>query len=143
MAYEYAHSINSKVKSCEFSIKENENNDNFFNEKVKLHNEIDFPIRIGDRKIKITKNTKAYEIYKTMQIEERHKHKYSINPNTFKVFTNNDAKISATNENNNICEIFEIASHPFYLGAQYHPEYNVKPTQPENYLQVFYWLAKT
>ena len=142
MAYEYAHSINSKVKSCEFSIKENKNNDNFFNEKVKLHNEIDFPIRIGDRKIKITKNTKAYEIYKTMQIEERHKHKYSINPNTFKVFTNNDAKISATNENNNICEIFEIASHPFYLGVQYHPEYNVKPTQPEKLFTSFLLACK-
>jgi CTP synthase len=142
MAYEFAKSINKNVKTIEFDALTDKNKDDFINEKVKTYNEIDYPVRIGNRKIIINKNTKAYEIYNKLVIEERHKHRFCIKPELFKKYENDDAKISATNENKNICEIFEITSHPFYIGVQYHPEYNVKPIQPEKLFTNFLIACK-
>lgn len=142
MAYEFAKTINKNVKTIEFDTLTDKNKDDFINEKVKTYNEIDYPVRIGNRKIIINKNTKAYEIYNKLVIEERHKHRFCIKPELFKKYENDDAKISALNENKNICEIFEITSHPFYIGVQYHPEYNVKPTQPEKLFANFLIACK-
>jgi len=53
------------------------------------------------------------------------------------IYENNNIIFSSLSENGKIVESFEIKNHPFYLGVQFHPEYNVKVLAPGNLFRTF------
>lgn len=76
-------------------------------------------MRLGNHKINIFNS----KIYDTSEIFERHRHRYAINNATLPVLMQNGLEITGMSDNN-IVEIIELKDYRFYVGCQFHPEYN-------------------
>ncbi|WP_412031481.1 CTP synthase [Metamycoplasma buccale] len=138
----HAREINKDTDSIEFSNDIHQNIE-FFNEKIKGHDENNFNVRIGSREINIKKNSLAYSIYKKTTISERFKHKYFISNKKASEYETLHAKFTGFNNKNEIAEIFEIDNHPFYMGVQFHPEFKVRPLDPGKLFPFFLNKVKT
>ena len=141
MVIDYLKEINPNIESLEFKNQTKVKYPEFITEKVKSYNEFDFNIRIGERKIKLSKNSLINKIYNKDEISERHKHKFCIPYYLVKKYETNVAKFSSLNDKNELVESFELTNHPFYLGVQFHPEYNVKVLKPSNLFKQFLLAA--
>lgn len=82
-------------------------------------------LRLGNYKTILSDNTKIKNIYNTDVIYERHRHRYEVNNNYISIIEYYGGKFSGRSENN-LMEIFELPNHKFYIGTQFHPEYNSK-----------------
>jgi len=63
-------------------------------------------------------------------IEERHRHRYEVNPEFVELFNEAGMKFVGHDDTGNRMEIMELASHPYFVGVQYHPEYLSRPLKP-------------
>lgn len=79
-------------------------------------------MRLGAYKCHIERGTKAYSVYGSSNIEERHRHRYEFNNKYLERFKENGMIASGTNPDTGLVEIIEIKNHPWFIGAQYHPE---------------------
>jgi CTP synthase len=87
-------------------------------------------MRLGSYTCKLDKKSKAYKAYGTDIIEERHRHRYEFN-NAYKAdFENAGLKCMGMNPDTGLVEVVEIPSHPFFVAAQYHPEYKSTVMNP-------------
>lgn len=63
-------------------------------------------------------------------IDERHRHRYEVNPNYVEALEQNGMKFPGRSEDGNRMEVMELKDHPYFVGVQYHPEYLSRPTKP-------------
>ena len=87
-------------------------------------------MRLGAYPCEIKKNTKAHEIYKSIHIKERHRHRYEFNNNYLKDFEKAGMVFSGCNPETDLIEIMEIPSHRWFVGVQFHPEYRSTVLNP-------------
>ncbi|MDD3626026.1 MAG: CTP synthase [bacterium] len=87
-------------------------------------------MRLGSFPCKLKKNSLAYKLYGTNLILERHRHRFEFNNNYMNTFTENGLIISGTCPKNNLVEIVELKEHPFFIGCQFHPEFQSRPLTP-------------
>jgi CTP synthase len=83
-------------------------------------------MRLGNYKSEIKKNTLAYNLYKTTEIEERHRHRYEMNPEFIETLEKAGLLVSAYHKKV-LPEIVEMENHPFFIGVQFHPEFGSRP----------------
>ncbi|MBK1790638.1 CTP synthase [Persicirhabdus sediminis] len=100
-------------------------------------------MRLGANEAKVTPGTKMAEIYKSESITERHRHRYEFNPAYREQIEGAGLKISATSAEEGLVEAVEITDHPFFIGAQYHPEFLSKPNKPHPIFFAFVQAALT
>ena len=94
-------------------------------------------LRLGANKIKISKNSIAYKIYNSEIISKRHRHRYEFNTKFREKFNENGMIFSGESDNNRRMEILEVPSHKFFVGVQFHPEFNSRPGFPEEAFKSF------
>jgi len=94
-------------------------------------------LRLGANEIIIKENTNARKIYNTSTISKRHRHRYEINKEYIPEFEKNGLIFSADSDGGKRMEILEIPSHKFYLGVQFHPEFNSRPGFAEEIFTAF------
>ncbi|KAK6090840.1 hypothetical protein P3W45_000085 [Vairimorpha bombi] len=94
-------------------------------------------LRLGANNIVLAENSKALSIYKNSMISERHRHRYGINKDYIGIFNEQGFICSGRSECDNVAEIFELKEHPFFVGVQYHPEFNAKPLKPSPLFTAF------
>jgi CTP synthase len=99
-------------------------------------------MRLGAYPCKLKKGSKAYQIYKTTQISERHRHRYEFNNDYRSIIEKNGMKISGTSPDDLLVEIVEISDHPFFIGVQYHPEFKSRPDEAHPIFKYFIKAAK-
>ena len=87
-------------------------------------------MRLGASDAKVLSGTKAAELYQAEVISERHRHRYEFNPEYREQIETAGLTISAVSADEGLVEIVEISDHPFYIGAQFHPEFQSRPNQP-------------
>lgn len=63
-------------------------------------------------------------------VDERHRHRYEVNPEYVSRFEAAGMKFVGQDEKNVRMEILELEGHPFYVAVQYHPEYLSRPMRP-------------
>lgn len=63
-------------------------------------------------------------------VDERHRHRYEINPKYVPQLEEAGLKFVGTDEEETRMEIIELSDHPYYVGVQYHPEYLSRPLKP-------------
>ena len=63
-------------------------------------------------------------------VDERHRHRYEVNPEFVPELEKNGMKFTGRSEDGNRMEIMELDDHPFYCAVQYHPEYISRPNKP-------------
>lgn len=79
-------------------------------------------MRLGSYNCKLTDKTLAHSIYKKNTIKERHRHRWEFNNAYKEDFEKAGLVFSGINPENNLVEIIELPTHPFYIGVQFHPE---------------------
>jgi CTP synthase len=87
-------------------------------------------MRLGSYPCGISPNTRAFEIYNSEVIMERHRHRYEFNNEYLADFENAGMNASGFNPDQGLVEIVEIKSHPWFVGVQYHPEYKSTVEKP-------------
>ena len=79
-------------------------------------------MRLGAYKCELIPNSNAAIAYNTEKINERHRHRYEFNNDYLQQFEENGMKFSVISKDN-LPEIVEIPSHKFFIGVQFHPEF--------------------
>ncbi len=79
-------------------------------------------MRLGAYNCSIADNTLAKTIYGKSSISERHRHRWEFNNKYREDYEKAGMKVSGINPENDLVEIIEIPSHPFFMGVQFHPE---------------------
>src|SRR5207245_8618250 len=74
--------------------------------------------------------TLAARLYGRSLVSERHRHRYEVNNAYRGRFEERGLVASGTNEQLGLVEILELEGHPWFLGCQYHPEFQSKPFSP-------------
>ena len=89
-------------------------------------------MRLGAYPCYLKKGTMARAAYKKELVEERHRHRYEINPAYVKPLEEAGLVFSGTSPDGVLMEIAEISRsvHPFMLGTQFHPEFQARPLTP-------------
>ena len=89
-------------------------------------------MRLGVYPAYLKKGTMARAAYKKELVEERHRHRYEINPAYVKRLEQAGLVFSATSPDGVLMEIAELPRkvHPFMLGTQFHPEFHARPLSP-------------
>lgn len=100
-------------------------------------------MRLGSYACVLSKNTKAYKAYGVSEIEERHRHRYEFNNEYKKDFEKAGFKCSGINPDSGLVEIIEIPKHPFFVAAQFHPEYKSTVMNPHPLFKAFIKAALT
>jgi CTP synthase len=86
-------------------------------------------MRKGAMKSILKPGTMAHRIYGKTEIEERHRHRYEVNPEYVETLQKNGLVIGGKAESG-LVETVELAEHPWFFGVQYHPEFNSSPLFP-------------
>mgnify|MGYP003324977826 FL=1 len=87
-------------------------------------------MRLGSWKCKLKKNSLAYSIYKKDLVSERHRHRYELNLKYNEKLNKLGMISSGTNPKTGLVEIVEIPSHSWFIGVQFHPEYQSTVKNP-------------
>jgi CTP synthase len=100
-------------------------------------------MRLGNYKCKIIDNTLTFKVYQEEYIVERHRHRYEINNEYLDLLKEKGFIVSGINEELSVVEIMEYVNHPFYLGVQFHPEFNSRIFKPNKLFSFFINFLKT
>ena len=69
-------------------------------------------------------------MYNKETISERHRHRYELNFDYMDKLTNNGMLLSGLNPRTGLVEIIEIPHHDWFIGVQFHPEYQSTVINP-------------
>ncbi len=94
-------------------------------------------MRLGGYKCALKDDSLAARIYGKPLITERHRHRYELNNDYAERLEAAGMVISGRNPETGLAEIIEIPSHPFFIGAQFHPEYKSTPENPQPIFAAF------
>ncbi|XP_040147159.1 CTP synthase 2 isoform X1 [Ictidomys tridecemlineatus] len=89
-------------------------------------------MRLGLRRTVFkTENSILRKLYGNVPfIEERHRHRYEVNPNLINHFEQKDLSFVGQDVDGERMEIIELANHPYFVGVQFHPEFSSRPMKP-------------
>ena len=86
-------------------------------------------MRLGTWPTKIAKGTLAERIYGSTEVMERHRHRYEFNMKYRDQMNEKGFVISGTSPDGTLAELIELRDHPYFVGCQYHPEFQSKPNK--------------
>ena len=87
-------------------------------------------MRLGAYPCTIEKGTKLWDVYKTKEIMERHRHRYEFNNQYYSQYAEAGLTPVGINEKVNLVECVELKDHPWFIGVQFHPEYKSTVANP-------------
>jgi len=87
-------------------------------------------MRLGSFPCVLAPDSLAYQLYQKPEISERHRHRYEFNNRYRDELAHNGLKISGTSPDNRLVEMVEIPDHPYFVGCQFHPEFQSQIASP-------------
>ena len=99
-------------------------------------------MRLGSYEAILLKNSLIHKIYKSIKIEERHRHRYEVNVNFKEAFEKKGMIFSGLSPDKKLPEIIELKNHPWFIGVQFHPEFKSRPLAPHPLFSSFVKAAK-
>ena len=87
-------------------------------------------MRLGAYECVLKQGSRVFNIYKSEHIQERHRHRYEFNNNFEKEFERNGMNCVGRNPESDLIEIVEIPGLKWYIGTQFHPEYQSTVLKP-------------
>ncbi|MEO5999043.1 MAG: CTP synthase [Chitinophagaceae bacterium] len=99
-------------------------------------------MRLGAYPCSIKPGSLAHSIYESDEISERHRHRWEFNNAYLEQIENAGLIASGKNPDTNLVEIIELVNHPFFIGAQYHPELKSTVENPHPLFVHFIGAAK-
>ena len=89
-------------------------------------------MRLGSYECFLKNGSIAKSFYKTSKILERHRHRYEVNPLFIERLEAKGLVFSGVSPDGTLMEIAELPpeQHPFFVGCQFHPEFQARPLAP-------------
>ncbi|HEY4502236.1 MAG TPA: CTP synthase [Candidatus Paceibacterota bacterium] len=96
-------------------------------------------MRLGVYPAKLKKGTLTQKAYGKNLIQERHRHRYEVNPEYIDKLEEKGLVFSGVSPDGILMEIAELPQHkhPFFLGTQFHPEFLARPLHPHPLFSAF------
>lgn len=87
-------------------------------------------MRLGAYDCSLLKGSRVQQIYQQENIKERHRHRYEFNSQYEEQYERNGMKCVGKNPDSGLVEIVEIPELTWYIGTQFHPEYQSTVLHP-------------
>jgi CTP synthase len=100
-------------------------------------------MRLGAQPCYLEPGTRAAAAYGADVVEERHRHRYEVNPAYHEALRAGGLVISGSSQKGRLAEIVELPDHPFFVAGQFHPELRSRPTRPHPLFREFVGAAVT
>ena len=94
-------------------------------------------MRLGAYPAKLRPGSKANQAYATLEISERHRHRYEVNNAYRDVLAEQGMRFSGVSPDGNLVEMIEVPEHPWYVACQFHPELKSRPMRPHPLFAAF------
>ena len=96
-------------------------------EKRDKNSDLGGTMRLGGQICKLKKSSNSYKMYKNVEIMERHRHRYEVNPKFKDDMIENGLEVVGTSIDDKLVEMIEIPKHKWFLACQFHPEFTSNP----------------
>jgi CTP synthase len=87
-------------------------------------------MRLGAQPCEVVPGSLAHKIYGATTVAERHRHRYEVNNHYLPRLEVAGLAVGAWAKSataGDLCEMVELASHPWFFGCQFHPEFTSNP----------------
>ncbi|UCD48280.1 MAG: CTP synthase, partial [Deltaproteobacteria bacterium] len=98
-------------------------------------------MRLGAYPCRLVPDSFAGRAYGATEISERHRHRYEFNNEFREELSARGMRISGLSPDGRLVEIVEISDHPWFLGCQFHPEFQSGPLSPHPLFRDFIGAA--
>ncbi|WP_111977055.1 CTP synthase [Algibacillus agarilyticus] len=107
-------------------ITEWQNSDGEVEERTK-DSDLGGTMRLGAQLCHLAEGSKAAEAYRATEIHERHRHRYEVNNNYREQLEAAGLVFSGLSADKKLVEVIELPDHPWFIAAQFHPEFTSTP----------------
>ncbi len=87
-------------------------------------------MRLGSYPAALVDGTHVRDLYGADTVQERHRHRYEVNPNYHDRLQDAGLVLSGLSPDGRLVEYIELPDHPFYVGTQAHPEFRSRLERP-------------
>jgi len=94
-------------------------------------------MRLGAYPCVLTEGTKVADAYGSLNISERHRHRWEVNNAYRETLQSHGLVLSGLSPDRRLVETIELRDHPYFVGCQFHPEFKSRPTAPHPLFQRF------
>jgi len=94
-------------------------------------------MRLGAYPCVLVPGSRVAEAYGTLEISERHRHRWEFNPEYRDRLEQAGLSFSGSSPDGRLAEVIELPNHPFFVGSQFHPEFKSKPFDPHPLFEAF------
>jgi CTP synthase len=94
-------------------------------------------MRLGSYPCTMKAQTLAANVYGTLNIDERHRHRFEVNNDYRELMEKRGLVFSGLSPDGQLAEVVEIPEHPWFLGCQFHPEFKSRPYLPHPLFKSF------
>lgn len=99
-------------------------------------------MRLGAYDAVLKEGSKVAQVYGSLHIEERHRHRYEVDIKYRDKLEACGLCFSGMSPDGRLPEIVEWSDHPWFIGVQFHPELKSKPFDPHPLFKDFIRAAK-
>jgi CTP synthase len=87
-------------------------------------------MRLGAYRCRLSPKSMSRQLYDKELISERHRHRYEVNNSYRQRLVDSGMRVAGVNPERDLVEIIELPGHPYFVGAQFHPEFTSRPLSP-------------
>ena len=87
-------------------------------------------MRLGAYPAHLLEGSTVARAYGTMEISERHRHRYEVNNSYRESLGQAGMAFSGLSPDGGLVEMIELPEHPYFVGCQFHPEFKSRPNRP-------------
>ncbi|MDR1520020.1 MAG: CTP synthase [Planctomycetota bacterium] len=87
-------------------------------------------LRLGSQPCRLAPGSRALAAYGADLIEERHRHRYEVNPEKTAILERNGMAVSGRHPEKGLVEIVELPGDQWFVATQAHPEFKSRPLRP-------------
>jgi CTP synthase len=94
-------------------------------------------MRLGAYPCVLAEGSIAARVYRSVEIEERHRHRYEVNPFYVEQLEEAGMRLSGRSPDGRLVEVVELPDHPYFVACQFHPEFKSRPLDPHPLFRAF------
>ncbi|MBD5171004.1 MAG: CTP synthase [Bacteroidales bacterium] len=87
-------------------------------------------MRLGAYRCQLAEGSRVAEAYGATEVSERHRHRFEFNDSFKEQYENGGMKCVGLNPETGLVEVVEIPEKRWFIGTQYHPEYQSTVLNP-------------
>jgi CTP synthase len=99
-------------------------------------------MRLGAYTCRLAAGSKARAAYGVEEVSERHRHRYEVSNRYRDAFVEHGLLLCGLSPDGSLVEIVELRDHPWFVGCQFHPELQSRPTRPHPLFSGFVAAAR-